>query len=98
MSRVVVAVVVACLALGACNERQTIVFNTIAERDDFAQKRWIPSTLTLGSSLTWHLDTNACTIKSSSMPVGTIEGNLLIVGDGRWLIVSTEPVVLQCTR
>ena len=54
------------------------------------------STLALGATLTWDPSTSACTITTSSMPIGTVDSGWLLEGKKRWLITSTSPVVLRC--
>ena len=87
-------VVVGCFV--GCERAQTISIDTIEQRADFAARGVIPSTLALGATLTWDPSTSACTITTSSMPIGTVDSGWLLEGKKRWLITSTSPVVLRC--
>ncbi len=98
MKHLTTVVVITMLALTGCDER-TIVIDTDAVRADFAKKGWIPTTLPLGSTLTWDIDTNRCTIQSPSLPRG-FEANEMREGAGHWRITSTPPapIVIACER
>lgn len=75
---------------------ETVQLESSHQLDYFSERGWIPKSTAVNSVLKYIPDSNRCTIESSVMPQGRIDGKWLYDGDDRWAIESFSPVVLVC--